>query len=95
MDIDAAIDSRIEAMAGYPPDDEVYIDMVVAGGTSPSLSCSTSRDRLERPVHWVARFISTNPRQPPELLLALNDLGDRVALYSFRSPDELWYMSRR
>jgi nitric oxide reductase NorD protein len=85
VDIDAAIDARIEAMAGRPPDDEIYVDMVrrrrdlsvlvlldVSGSTGEASPLGGS-------VHQHQCAAAAR------LMLALNDLGDRVALYSFRS----------
>jgi nitric oxide reductase NorD protein len=85
IDIDAAVEARVEALAGTPPDDALYVeslrrrrDLAVvivldvsgsAGETGPT----------GRSVHEHQRWAAA------ALTAALHDLGDRVALYAFNS----------
>jgi hypothetical protein len=85
IDIDATIAARVELLAGAPPDDAVYVDhrrirrelsvlilLDVSGSSGePSAAGGT--------VHEQQRAVAG------ALALALHDLGDRVALYGFRS----------
>ena len=85
LDIDATVDARVQLAAGSAPDEAIFIDSVrrrrelsvlilldvsgSAGEPSPAGGC----------VHDHQRAAAT------ALTLALHDLGDRVALYGFRS----------
>jgi hypothetical protein len=85
IDIDSAIASRVEAMAGAAPEERVYVDLVrhrrdlavlllldISGSAGePSVMGGT--------VHQHQRAAAA------VLATALSDLGDRVALYAFRS----------
>lgn len=85
IDIDAAVEARIETIAGSPPDEAVYLDTVrrrrdlsvlvlldISGSTAePGASGQT--------VHQQQRAGAV------ALTAALHDLGDRVALYAFCS----------
>ncbi len=85
LDIDAVVEARAELAAGSAPDENLYIDRVrrrrelsvlvlldISGSAGePSESGGSVHD------HQVAAAIA--------LTLALHDLGDRVALYGFRS----------
>jgi hypothetical protein len=85
IDIDAAVDARVQALAGSTPEDACYIDNVrrrrdlavlilldVSG--SAGLPSATGI-----PVHEQQRSAAA------ALCVALHDLGDRIALYGFRS----------
>lgn len=85
IDIDAVVESHVQAMSGSIPDEAVYLDMVrgrrdlgvlvlldVSGSSGePSLGGGT--------VHEHQR------KAAAALTVALSELGDRVALYAFRS----------
>lgn len=85
IDLDAAIEARTTALAGSPPDEAQFIDSVrlrrdlsvlllldVSGSSAePAASGDT--------VHTVQRAAAA------ALLLALHELGDRVALYAYHS----------
>jgi len=85
IDLDAAVEERVEVLAGSAPDEAVYIDMVrrrrdlavlmlldVSGSAGqPSLAGGT--------VHEHQRTAAVT------LASVLHGLGDRVALYGFRS----------
>lgn len=85
IDLDAVVESQVQAMSGSFPEEAVYVDLVrgrrdlgvlilldVSGSSGePSLSVGT--------VHEQQRFAAAS------LTVALAELGDRVALYAFRS----------
>jgi len=85
LDIDAAVEERVEALAGVPPDEAVYIDSLrrrhdlavlilldISGSASmPSPSGQTVHDQQRT----AAAALTT----------ALHGLGNRVALYGFYS----------
>ena len=85
IDIDAAIEARVEAMAGSAPDEAVYIDRLrrrrdLAVLILLDISGSVAEPgRMGQTVHEQQRAAAT------ALSVALHRLGDRVALYAFRS----------
>ncbi len=85
IDIDAAVEARVEVLAGSVPDEAVYLDSLrrrrdlsvlllldVSGSTAEAGTCA-------RTVHEQQRAAVAN------LTVALHDLGDRVALYAYYS----------
>jgi nitric oxide reductase NorD protein len=85
IDVDAAVEARVEVVAGSAPDDAVYVDSV-RGRRDLSvlvlLDVSGSAGEPSAtgvPVHEHQRAAAA------ALTAALHDLGDRVALYAFRS----------
>jgi nitric oxide reductase activation protein len=85
IDIDAAVESRVELLAGSTPDDGVYVEsqrrrrslavlvlLDVSGSVAERSSALGSAHEQQR-------------RAAAMLLDALHSLGDRVALYGFRS----------
>lgn len=85
VDIDAAVEARVEARAGSVPDENVYLDSLrrrrdlsvlllldISGSTAEPGS-------LGRTVHQQQREAVAN------LMVALHDLGDRVSLYAYFS----------
>jgi nitric oxide reductase activation protein len=85
IDIDATVDARVELMAGAAPSEAVYIDSVRRRrDLSVLLLLDVSGSANEpsvtgRPVHEHQRAAAA------ALTAALHALGDRVALYGFRS----------
>jgi hypothetical protein len=91
IDIDAAVDARVEAMAGAAPDDAVYVDILRArrdlsvlllldiSGSAAEPSAAGGTGGAAATVHEQQRSSAA------ALAIALNSLGDRVALYAFRS----------
>jgi nitric oxide reductase activation protein len=85
IDIDATVEAFVEAAAGTPPDEAIYVDSLrcrpelsvlllldVSGSAGePGTSGGTVHE------HQRAAAVA--------LLVALHDLGDRVALFGFRS----------
>lgn len=85
IDIDAVVEARVELIAGSPPDEALYIDTLrrrrdlsvlilldVSGSAGEPSATGV-------PVHEHQRTAAA------ALAAALYDLGDRVALYGFRS----------
>lgn len=85
IDIDAAVAARVEVMAGSVPDEAVYLDslrrrrdlsvLVLLDVSGSSSEAGTAG----KTVHEQQRVAAAN------LLVALHDLGDRVALYAYNS----------
>jgi hypothetical protein len=85
IDIDAAIEARVEVLAGSVPDESVYLDsMRRRRDLSVLLLLDVSGSTAEpgtvgRTVHQQQLVAAAN------LTVALHDLGDRVALYAYNS----------
>jgi nitric oxide reductase NorD protein len=85
IDIDAAVEARVEALAGSVPDEAVYLDSLRRRrDLSVLLLLDVSGSAAEpgtvgRTVHEQQRAAVAN------LTVALHDLGDRVALYGYYS----------
>lgn len=85
IDIDAAIEARVEVAAGSTPDEAVYLDslrrrrdlsvLVLLDVSGSAAEAGT----LGRTVHHQQRVAAAN------LVVALHDLGDRVSLYAYNS----------
>jgi nitric oxide reductase NorD protein len=85
IDIDAAVEARVEVLAGSVPDEAVYLDSLRRRrDLSVLLLLDVSGSSAEpgtsgRTVHEQQRAAVAN------LTVALHDLGDRVALYAYYS----------
>jgi hypothetical protein len=85
IDLDAAVEARVAAMAGATPDEAVYIDSLrrrrdLAVLLLLDISGSVAEPGATgKPVHEHQRAAAA------ALTVALHDLGDRVALYAFHS----------
>jgi nitric oxide reductase NorD protein len=85
IDIDAAVEARVEVRAGSMPDEAVYLDSLrrrrdLSVLLLLDISGSTAEPgTLGRTVHEQQRAAVAN------LTVALHDLGDRVALYAYYS----------
>jgi nitric oxide reductase NorD protein len=85
IDIDAAVEARVEMRAGSAPDEAVYLDSLRRRrDLSVLLLLDVSGSAAEpgtvgRTVHEQQRAAAAN------LTVALHDLGDRVALYAYYS----------
>jgi hypothetical protein len=85
IDIDAAVAARVEVKAGSVPDEAVYLDslrrrrdlsvLVLLDVSGSSAEAGT----VGKTVHDQQLVAAAN------LVVALNDLGDRVALYGYNS----------
>jgi nitric oxide reductase NorD protein len=85
IDIDAAVEARVQALAGSVPDEAVYLDSLRRRrDLSVLLLLDVSGSAAEpgtvgRTVHQQQLVAVAN------LTVALHDLGDRVALYAYNS----------
>jgi hypothetical protein len=85
VDIDAAVDARVEMMAGSAPDEAVYVESLrLRRDLAVLLLLDISGSAAEpgatgRTVHEQQRAAAA------ALSVALHDLGDRVALYAYHS----------
>ncbi|MFI5507278.1 nitric oxide reductase activation protein NorD [Mycobacterium sp. NPDC051804] len=85
IDIDAAVEARVEVRAGSVPDESVYLDSLRRRrDLSVLLLLDVSGSTAEpgtvgQTVHQQQRAVIT------DLTVALHDLGDRVALYAYNS----------
>jgi hypothetical protein len=85
IDIDAAVEARVEVRAGSVPDEAVYLDSLRRRRDLSVLllldvsGSAAEPGTLGRTVHEQQRAAVAN------LTVALHDLGDRVALYAYYS----------
>ena len=85
IDIDAAVEERLEVRAGAGPDDAVYLDNLRRRRDLSVLllldisGSAAEPGSLGRTVHQQQRTVAA------ALTVALNDLGDRVALFAYNS----------
>ncbi len=85
IDIDAAVEARVEVRAGSVPDEAVYLDSLRRRRDLSVLllldvsASAAEPGTLGRTVHEQQRAAVAN------LTVALHDLGDRVALYAYYS----------
>jgi nitric oxide reductase NorD protein len=85
LDVDAAIEARVDALAGSPVDERVYVETLrMRRDLSVQILLDVSGSAAEpgprgRPVHEHQRAVAA------ALTVALHDLGDRVALHAFNS----------
>ena len=85
IDVDAAVEARVETLAGSAPDEAVYLDslrrrrdlavLVLLDVSGSAAEAGT----FGRTVHEQQRAAAA------ALTVALHELGDRVALYAFQS----------
>lgn len=85
IDIDAAVEARVEALAGSVPDEAVYLDSLRRRrDLSVLLLLDVSGSAAEPGT--VGRTVHEQQRAAvAHLTVALHDLGDRVALYAYFS----------
>jgi nitric oxide reductase NorD protein len=85
IDIDAAVEARVEVIAGWAPDEAVYVDTLRRRRDLAVLVLLDVSGSVAEPgtvghtVHEQQRAAAT------ALTVALHDLGDRVSLYAFSS----------
>ncbi len=85
IDIDAAVEARVEAIVGSAPDEAVYVDSLRRRRDLAVLVLLDVSGSVAEPgtvghtVHEQQRAAAT------ALTVALHDLGDRVSLYAFSS----------
>jgi nitric oxide reductase activation protein len=85
IDIDAAVEARVEVRAGSAPDEAVYLDSLRRRrDLSVLLLLDVSGSAAEPGT--VGRTVHQQQRAAvADLTVALHDLGDRVALYAYYS----------
>lgn len=85
IDVDAAVEARVELLAGSPPDEAVYVDSLrrrrdLAVLVLLDISGSSAQPgTFGQTVHEQQRVAAA------ALTIALHELGDRVALYAYQS----------
>jgi hypothetical protein len=85
IDVDAAVEARVEMLAGSAPDDAVYIDIVRARRDLSVLLLLDVSGSAAEPGATGTMVHEHQRDAAAALAVALHDLGDRVALYGFRS----------
>jgi nitric oxide reductase NorD protein len=85
IDIDALVEARVELAAGSAPDEAVYIDTVRGRRDLSVLVLLDVSGSAGEPSPTGERVHEHQRAAAAALTLALHDLGDRVALYGFRS----------
>lgn len=85
VDIDAAVEARVELMAGSMPDEAVYVDSLPRRrDLAVLLLLDVSGSAAE--AGTFGQIVHEQQREAAAgLLTALHELGDRVALYAFSS----------
>jgi hypothetical protein len=85
IDVDALVEARVELAAGSAPDEAVYIDSVRLRRDLAVLILLDASGSAGEPSVTGASVHEHQVRAAAGLTVALHDLGDRVALYGFRS----------
>jgi nitric oxide reductase activation protein len=85
VDIDAAVESRVDAKAGSAPEESVYIDLVRRRRDLAVLLLLDISGSAGEPSVVGGTVHEHQRAAAAALMTALHDLGDRVALYAFRS----------
>ncbi len=85
IDIDAAIEARVELMAGSAPDEAVYVDSLRRRRDLSVLLLLDISGSVAEPGATAKTVHEQQRAAAAALTVALHDLGDRVALYAFHS----------
>lgn len=85
VDIDAAIEARVELMAGSAPDEAVYIDSLRRRRDLAVLLLLDISGSVGEPAATGRTVHEQQRAAAAALTVALHDLGDRVALYAYHS----------
>ena len=85
IDIDAAVEARVELMAGSAPDEAVYIDSLRRRRDLAVLLLLDVSGSVAEPGATAKTVHEQQRAAAAALTVALHDLGDRVALYAFHS----------
>jgi nitric oxide reductase NorD protein len=85
IDIDAAVQARVEAIAGAAPEEAVYVDLVRRRRDLAVLLLLDVSGSAGEPSAMGGTVHEHQRAAAAALTMALHDLGDRVALYAFRS----------
>jgi len=85
IDIDATVEAFVERAAGSAPDDAIYVDTVRSRRDLSVLVLLDVSGSADEPAASGGTVHEHQRRAAAGLIAALHDLGDRVALYAFRS----------
>lgn len=85
IDIDAAVEARAELLAGSAPDEAVYIDSLRRRRDLSVLLLLDTSGSVGQPSAAGQTVHDHQRAAAAALMVALHDLGDRVALYAFQS----------
>jgi nitric oxide reductase NorD protein len=85
IDIDAAVEARVEVLAGSAPDEAVYLDSLRLRRDLSVLVLLDISGSVAEPGAVGQTVHEQQRRAAAALTVALHDLGDRVALYAFHS----------
>jgi nitric oxide reductase activation protein len=85
IDIDAAVEAHVERLAGSPPGEAVYLDLVRCRRDLAVLLLLDVSGSAGEPSPTGGTVHDHQQAAAAALATALYDLGDRVALYAFRS----------
>jgi hypothetical protein len=85
IDIDAAVETRVDIAAGSAPNEAIYVDSLRRRRDLSALILLDVSGSAGEASATGATVHEHQRRAAAALTLALHDLGDRVALYGFRS----------
>ena len=85
VDIDATVEALVEAAAGSAPDEAIYVDTMRCRRELAVLVLLDVSGSAAEPGVVLATVHEHQQATAAALTVALHDLGDRVALYAFRS----------
>ena len=85
IDIDATVEALVESAAGVASDDAIYVDSVRSRRELSVLVLLDVSGSAGEPAATGGTVHEHQRRAAAGLVAALHDLGDRVALYAFRS----------
>jgi Mg-chelatase subunit ChlD len=85
IDIDAAVEARVEVMAGSAPDEAVYVDSLRRRRDLAVLLLLDISGSVAEPGATGQTVHEQQRAAAAAFTVALHDLGDRVALYAFHS----------
>jgi hypothetical protein len=85
IDLDAAIEAHVQTLAGSVPDEAVYLDMVRSRRDLGVLVLLDVSGSSAEPATIGGTVFEHQRKAALALTVGLHDLGDRVALYAFRS----------
>ena len=85
IDIDAAVEAQAEFLAGSAPDEAVYIDSLRRRRDLAVLLLLDTSGSVGQPSAAGQTVHEHQRAAAAALMVALHDLGDRVALYAFQS----------
>jgi nitric oxide reductase NorD protein len=85
IDLDAAIEAHVQRLAGAVPDEAVYLDMVRSRRDLGVLVLLDVSGSSAEPATIGGTVFEHQRKAALALTVGLHDLGDRIALYAFRS----------